>query len=202
MPRSSGDCSRRAYRASFLAMSPFSAPHTLADSSAFAEYCRELSSWLMSHMTDEGALRRAGLALFREASARGMQPEEMLISLHMSGLREPGGVGAAAPTPESRQTRYEAALRLLMEPCFGEPMPLRLVRAADGREWLVMPIREGMRWDPEIEMRRRDWLCCVIAGDRRYISPVPVDWDEWPDDQLLLAIEEAKPDLRSPRRLS
>jgi hypothetical protein len=55
-----------------------------------------------------------------------------------------------------------------------------------------------MRWDPEIEMRRQDWLCCATLGDRRYITPVPPAWNQWSDAELLGAVVRARPDLRGP----
>ena len=90
------------------------------------------------------------------------------------------------------------ALRSLMETCYGFRSDLRLVRGPDGRAWVVMHIQEGMRWDPEIEMRRQDWLCCATAGDRRYITPVPPGWKDWSDLELVGAVVRARPDLRGP----
>lgn len=55
---------------------------------------------------------------------------------------------------------------------------------------------EGYRWDPEIEMRRANWLCCEAVDERRYISPVPVEWESMSEMELLGAIARAKPDLR------
>ncbi len=78
----------------------------------------------------------------------------------------------------------------------GHAPPGRTVADADGRLWHVFVVEEGMRWDPEIEMRRRSWLCCDGGDDRRYISPLPPGWLEWSDAILLAAITEAKPDLR------
>jgi hypothetical protein len=85
-----------------------------------------------------------------------------------------------------------------MQACYGYCPDLRLVRGPDGRGWIVMHIREGMRWDPEIEMRRQDWLCCATLGDRRYITPVPPAWTQWSDADLLGAVVRARPDLRGP----
>ena len=80
-------------------------------------------------------------------------------------------------------------------PAGGAP-PGRTVVDGGGRVWHVFVVEEGMRWDPEIEMRRRSWLCCDGGDDRRFISPLPVDWMQWSDDVLLGAIAEAKPDHR------
>lgn len=75
----------------------------------------------------------------------------------------------------------------------------RRVVAPDGRTWHVFLVPEGMRWDPEIEMRRVSWLCCETDTETRYITPVPPDWQRWSDEQLLAAIIVAPPDHRRGR---
>ena len=75
----------------------------------------------------------------------------------------------------------------------------RTVTDADGHSWLVFLVPEGMRWDPEIEMRRVSWLCCETESDTRYITPVPVDWQQMSDEQLLAAITVAPKDYRRGR---
>lgn len=75
---------------------------------------------------------------------------------------------------------------------------VRDVLDQDGRRWHVFVVLEGMRWDPEIEMRRRHWLCLETKGDRRYIAPVPTGWERWSDAELIAAIAMAKPDKRGP----
>ena len=77
--------------------------------------------------------------------------------------------------------------------------PRRIVMAADGRSWQVFVVPEGMRWDPEIEMRRVSWLCCQTDAETRYIKPVPPDWQQWSDVQLLAAITVAPKDHRRGR---
>ncbi|MEO7713116.1 MAG: hypothetical protein ABIV10_09370 [Gemmatimonadaceae bacterium] len=77
--------------------------------------------------------------------------------------------------------------------------PRRIVVAADGRSWQVFIVPEGMRWDPEIEMRRASWLCCQTDEETRYINPVPPDWQRWSDEQLLAAIIVAPLDHRRGR---
>ena len=79
-----------------------------------------------------------------------------------------------------------------------EPMH-RIVVDAEGRRWKVFVVPEGMRWDPEIEMRRVSWLCCETDTDTRYITPVPPDWQRWSDEQLLTAILAAPKDQRRGR---
>lgn len=81
-----------------------------------------------------------------------------------------------------------------------EEQLVRSVTDADGRTWYVHVVIEGFRWDPEIEERRRNWLCLEAADDRRFISPVPEDWEQWSDATLLRWIGAAKPDLRGSRR--
>jgi hypothetical protein len=63
----------------------------------------------------------------------------------------------------------------------------------------VFVVTEGMRWDPEIEMRRVNWLCCAAVDEQRYISPVPAGWESWNDEQLLEAIAHAPEDHRGKR---
>lgn len=72
----------------------------------------------------------------------------------------------------------------------------RTVVDSDERIWQIYLVPEGMRWDPEIEMRRVSWLCCRTLGERRYITPVPPSWEQWSDADLLAAIASAKPDHR------
>lgn len=57
-------------------------------------------------------------------------------------------------------------------------------------------VREGYTWDPEIEMRRRNWLSCVTDKERRYISRAPHDWLDWTDAHLLAAMLAAPVDRR------
>jgi hypothetical protein len=168
----------------------------LLEAPAFARYRDVLASWLEGE-SDEHALYHASAEVCGTVRALAMQPEHILIALHATGLetRSPreGSKGVA------RDRRYASAVFLLMQACFGQDITLRVVRDVDGVDWTVLPIREGWRWDPEIEMRRRDWLCCVTAGDRRYISPVPVGWEQWTDTEMASAIRHARPDLRGPR---
>ena len=77
--------------------------------------------------------------------------------------------------------------------------PRRNVTDADGRSWQVFLVPEGMRWDPEIEMRRVSWLCCETEADTRYITPVPPAWQQMSDEQLLAAIAVAPKDHRRAR---
>jgi hypothetical protein len=164
---------------------------------AFDEYGRQLQAWLDGG-GDESALQRAMVALSAQARAGGMPPEHIVISLQSSGLGA-RRTGADEQGDAARPARYADALHRMLESCTGQPQRLRLVAALDDRDWVVLHVREGMRWDPEIEMRRKDWLCCATTDDRRYITPVPSDWEQWTDAELLVAITEAKPDLRGPR---
>lgn len=75
----------------------------------------------------------------------------------------------------------------------------RIVVEAGGRRWKVFVVPEGMRWDPEIEMRRVSWLCCESNSDTRYITPVPPDWQQLSDERLLAAIVAAPKDHRRGR---
>jgi hypothetical protein len=168
----------------------------LLDAPAFARYRAVLATWLDGE-SDEHALYHASAEICRTVRSLAMQPEHILIALHATGLEtralRDGSAGVA------RDRRYASAVFLLMQACFGQDVTLRVVRNVDGSDWTVLPIREGWRWDPEIELRRRDWLCCVTTGDRRYISPVPAGWEQWTDAELANAIRHARPDLRGPR---
>lgn len=168
---------------------------TFLESPQFASYRSEMARWLASG-ADEAALYQASAGLGRGIRAGSLQPEHLLVALHALGYEsyESRGAGAAA----SHAHRYITAVGLFMRVCFGKDPLVRVVLARDDRLWTVMPIREGARWDPEIEMRRRDWLCCVTVGDRRYVAPLPRDWEQWTDSEIAGAIAQAKPDLRGP----
>lgn len=168
----------------------------LLDAPAFARYREVLASWL-DGKSDEHTLYHASGEICQTVRSLAMQPEHILIALHATGLETRSSRHENEGL--ARDRRYASALFLLMQACFGQDLTLRVVREVDGSDWTVLPIREGWRWDPEIEMRRRDWLCCVTRSDRRYISPVPVGWEQWTDAELANAIRHARPDLRGPR---
>lgn len=168
----------------------------LLEAPAFPRYRDALASWL-DGTSDEHALYHASAEICETVRSLAMQPEQILSALHATGLdihssrtESDGGV---------RDQRYATAVLLLMQACFGQDVTLRVVRDGDGTDWTVLPIREGWRWDPEIEMRRRDWLCCITRTDRRYISPIPAGWEQWTDAELANAVRHARPDLRGPR---
>ena len=74
--------------------------------------------------------------------------------------------------------------------------PHRIVDV-DGREWVVSPVIEGLGWDAELPIRRDNWLSLETDGERRFISPLPADWERWSDDELRAHIRSAP---RSKRR--
>jgi hypothetical protein len=162
------------------------------ESPEFARYRDELASWLAAG-GDESALRAAEDEMRRAIQAGAIPPEHLLASLHTAAFSALEGATSTSPP---QVPRYLEAISRLMHACFGSIAQLRVIEDNDGRNWSVMPIAEGARWDPEIEMRRRAWLCCVTTGDRRYISPVPRDWDQWTDNEIAGAIGSARPDLR------
>jgi hypothetical protein len=166
----------------------------LFESPAFARYRDELAGWL-ENGTDEDALNEAALDVSRAIRASAMQPEHLIAGLHEEAFAREAE--ASTGREALRTHRYAGAVGRLMTTCFGRAPQLRVVRGSDGRIWTVMPVEEGARWDPEIEMRRRGWLCCVTSGDRRYISPVPRDWEQWTETEIAGAIANAKPDLRA-----
>ena len=166
--------------------------------SAFAAYQEALAHWLDGTATEEGALYRAGVHLCEEVRGAGLFPEHILTELQALGLKPHQGMEAPAGELRFLEKRYRQAVTLLAQSCLDEPPLLRIVRGQDGREWIVLLVREGTRWDPEIEMRRKNWLSCVAGPDRRYISPVPDDWEDCSEAELRSRIMHAKPDLRGP----
>lgn len=164
---------------------------------AFNAYRAELITWLGGRATDEGALYRAGLALCDELRAAGSFPEHILMELQGLALK-PDRRDLPQEDAAGIDARYMHAIELLLRSCYGDAPRLRAVRGADGRHWIVLLVQEGMRWDPEIEMRRKDWLSCVAQDDRRYLTPVPPGWSDWADAELMTRILRAPVDLRGP----
>ena len=154
--------------------------------------------WVDGIGDDVTVLYEAASALCRHARANGIAAEHLVAALQGVQLRSSRTISMEPTARRRRDCRHVAALRMLMETCYGYQPELRIVRGPDGRACVVMHIQEGMRWDPEIEMRRQDWLCCATMGDRRYITPVPPLWHQWSDPELLAAVVRARPDLRGP----
>lgn len=71
---------------------------------------------------------------------------------------------------------------------------------ADGRRWRVTEVIEGLGWDQEMPMRRENWLLLVSGEERRFIAPLPPDWESWPDDKLRAELASARPSKRRPPR--
>lgn len=170
----------------------------IRDLPAFDRFVEEMVAWVDGDSDDVSLLGDAASALSRHVRANGIASEHLLAALQSVELRSRVVLSMEPVARRRRDDRHVAALRSLMETCYGFESDLRLVRGPDGRAWVVMHIQEGMRWDPEIEMRRQDWLCCATCGDRRYITPVPADWRKWTDPELLGAVVRARPDLRGP----
>ena len=170
----------------------------IRDFPAFDRYVEELGAWVDGSGEHVSALHDSATALARHVRANGIAAEHLVAALQSVELRTSVALAMEPAARRRRDDRHATALRALMQTCYGFETDLRLVRGTDGRAWVVMHIKEGMRWDPEIEMRRRDWLCCAALGDRRYITPVPSAWREWCDAELLAAVVRARPDLRGP----
>lgn len=170
----------------------------IRDCPAFDRYVEELGAWVDDTGVDVGVLDDSASALARHARANGIAAEHLVAALQGVELRTSVALTMEPAARRQRDARHATALRALMQTCYGFEPDLRLVRSPDGRAWVVMHIHEGMRWDPEIEMRRQDWLCCATLGDRRYITPVPPAWTQWSDAELLGAVVRARPDLRGP----
>lgn len=170
----------------------------IRDFPAFDRFVEELGAWVDGNGDDVGVLHDTASTLSRHARANGIAAEHLLAALQGVELRTSVALTMEPAARRARDDRHVAALRSLMHTCYGFDSDLRLVRGPDGRAWVVMHIQEGMRWDPEIEMRRQDWLCCASASDRRYITPVPAAWNQWSDSDLVAAVSRARPDLRGP----
>lgn len=170
----------------------------IRDFPAFDRYVEELGVWVDGAGDDVSVLDDAAAALARHVRANGIAAEHLVAALQGVELRTRVALTMEPVARRRRDDRHVRALRALMQTCYGYDPDLRLVRGPDGRAWVVMHIQEGMRWDPEIEMRRQDWLSCATVGDRRYITPVPVAWSQWGDAELLGAVVRARPDLRGP----
>jgi hypothetical protein len=170
----------------------------IRDFPAFDRYVEELGVWVDGSGDDVRILNDVASALARHVRANGIAAEHLVAALQGVELRTRVALSMEPVARRRRDDRHVAALHALMQTCYGFDSDLRLVRGTDGRAWVVMHIQEGMRWDPEIEMRRQDWLCCATLGDRRYITPVPPAWKQWSDADLLGAVVRARPDLRGP----
>ncbi|MDQ6633489.1 MAG: hypothetical protein M3Z10_01895 [Gemmatimonadota bacterium] len=168
-------------------------PHQrITDNPAFAAYGRALARWLNGESQDEFALHQAGDALCREVRAAGVPAEHLLYSVQAATMQPAGESIRNA----RRESSYAAAVRELMQACFGREPVLRVTHTTDGRDWTLMLIPERTRTDRGSAVRRRDWLSCVSAGDRRYITPVPPQWEQWSESELAAAITKARPDMR------
>jgi hypothetical protein len=72
----------------------------------------------------------------------------------------------------------------------------RKVLDGEGHEWEVFPMIEGLAWDGEISYPRENWLCFATEGERRYLAPLPPDWEKWNDEELRAALAAAPLDKR------
>lgn len=69
---------------------------------------------------------------------------------------------------------------------------VRTVRDEQHCVWHVYVVVEHMA----TATRRQNWLCLESKADRRFIAPIPDDWERWDDRELLRQIRHAIPDLR------
>ncbi len=72
----------------------------------------------------------------------------------------------------------------------------RIVSDQRGQTWHCYVVQEGLGWDAEMDVRRVNWLCCTSLSGRRYITPVPADWQKCDATVLAEAISAAAPDRR------
>lgn len=177
-------------------MKEYVAPRRLQSFPSFAAYKAALTAWVDGSAMDETELYRAGGALAAELRDSGVFAEHVLADVHALGVNPDGWSNQHSERRRLRDRRYLTALTLLLQSCFGKDPELRSVRGTDGREWVVLLVRENVRWDPRIDVPRKDWLSCVARDQRRYITPVPLGWEQWTDSELLSQILRARPDLR------
>ncbi len=162
-----------------------SSPHVAA-------FCRSVERF-MDHGTPIESVHLAACTLAAEALRRELRPEEILAAVKQV---------LVLPVPASEQhrvaqsRRYSQAIHTLITVYFGQRERGRTVADQSGVRWHVYLVEEGGRWDPEIEMRRHNWLCCQSESGRRFIAPVPPDWHEWSDAALAAAIAPAPHDHR------
>jgi hypothetical protein len=84
--------------------------------------------------------------------------------------------------------------RLRQEVAF--PEAKRRVRDGGGIMWDVYPMVESLGWNGEAAVPRGSWLCFTTKGERRYLTPLPVDWEKWTDAELQAVLISAPVDKR------
>lgn len=174
-------------------MGQFTFPATVWTSAAFVQFRRAVTRFL-AERCDEESLSRACRDFCLWLRTGDMRPEQILIALHSATMTRSQSRHHARS--RRHQSRFTSAVFVLMKACFGADVPVRVVHDPSGGDWTVFEIREGWRQGPDIAIKRRDWLCCANALDRRYISPIPLEWERWPDAALAVEIRRAPPDLR------
>ena len=189
----------------------------LAQTPELNGFCQALEHFLE---TGEGAneLATRAAALTAEAQQLELPPEHILYAMRVARCR--GNRSRRSDERDRLESRrYTAAIRLLLQHYFGVPdsdigavgditrartvsersfraeVAVREVRdPASGETWTVRLVCEGYASDPGLEIGRREWLTCVAASERRFISPAPQEWLEWSDARLLSAIRVAPVD--------
>lgn len=191
----------------------------LADTPQLHAFCGALERYLL---TGEGETELTPLAaaLADEARTLELPPEHILHAMRVARCRGSHGKTDDA-TERLEARRYAWAVGLLLRTYFGieeenvdavgdvsratsvserefraEVAVRTVADPQSGAIWRVHQVREGYTWDPEIEMRRRDWLSCRTGTERRFITPAPADWLTWSEAELLAAIHAAPIDKR------
>jgi hypothetical protein len=72
----------------------------------------------------------------------------------------------------------------------------RRLRDGGGVMWDVYPMVESLGWNGEATVPRGSWLCFDTKGERRYLTPLPTDWEEWTDAELQAVLISAPVDKR------
>jgi hypothetical protein len=76
-------------------------------------------------------------------------------------------------------------------------MALRTFTTRDGVTWnvwnVVPTLSHNARKLRLSNVMTEGWLCFEGGGSKRRIVPVPADWENWTDEQLEAALQEAPP---------
>ena len=79
-------------------------------------------------------------------------------------------------------------------------MTMRSCTDRAGAHWEIFEVHPGVERRSNSRMPeafRAGWLCFQSPTERRRLAPIPLDWEEWTERELLGALEQGYP---SPRR--
>ncbi len=67
--------------------------------------------------------------------------------------------------------------------------------------WDVYPSSDGRLRLTYAESFEAGWLVFASESERRRVAPIPPQWEEWPDEELQHALQNAAP-VRRPARVA